>query len=55
MARRRLIYRENYDFARQCRATHIVAHLVDYFNQTKNNPSDNQPTGDHQGWGVAGR
>ena len=24
---------DNYNFARQCGATHLVIHLVDYFNQ----------------------
>jgi mannonate dehydratase len=51
---RHQLNRQHYDFARQCGATHVVAHLVDYFNQGENNPSDNQPTGSHDGWGVAG-
>ena len=46
---------DNYNFARQCGATHLVIHLVDYFNQGKANPADNQPTGSDSGWGVAGR
>lgn len=46
--------RENYDFAVQCGATHIVAHLVDYFHQSTDNPRDNQPTGGTGGWGRAG-
>lgn len=45
---------EHLAFARQCGATHIVAHLVDYFNQGHNNPVGNQPTGDSGGWGRAG-
>ncbi len=46
--------REHYDFARQCGATHLVVHLVDYFRQGDENPSDNQPTGTVRGWGRAG-
>ena len=35
--------------------THIVAHLVDYFNKGEHNPRGNQPTGDSLGgWGRAG-
>ncbi len=46
---------ENLAFARQVGATHIVVHLVDYFNQGgSDNPRNNQPTGSGQGWGVAG-
>jgi mannonate dehydratase len=46
--------REHYDFARQCGATHLVVHLVDYFRQGERNPTDNQPTGSDGGWGRAG-
>ncbi len=45
---------ENFRFARQAGATHIVAHLVDYFRGGAHNPRDNQPTGAEQGWGLAG-
>src|SRR5262249_21393407 len=41
-------------FARQCGATHIVVHLVDYFNQGHANRPVDQPIGDLHGWGVAG-
>ena len=51
---RHLLTRENFQFARQAGATHIVAHLVDYFRSGINNQSDNQPTGTEQGWGLAG-
>jgi mannonate dehydratase len=51
---RHLLTRENYQFARQAGATHIVAHLVDYFRGGMHNPSDNQPTGTDHGWGLAG-
>lgn len=45
---------ENFKFARQCGCTHVVAHLVDYFNQGKDNERENQPTGGESGWGRAG-
>jgi mannonate dehydratase len=51
---RHLLTRENFQFARQAGATHIVAHLVDYFKGGAHNPADNQPTGTEQGWGRAG-
>jgi mannonate dehydratase len=51
---RHMLTRENYAFARQAGATHIVAHLVDYFRGGAHNPSDNQPTGTDCGWGLAG-
>ena len=41
-------------FAKQAGATHIVAHLVDYFKGTAVNLRDNQPTGTDEGWGSAG-
>ncbi len=49
-----MLTKENLAFARQCGATHIVVHLVDYFNEGDNNSKDNQPTGGSEGWGVAG-
>jgi len=45
---------ENFRFARQAGATHIVAHLVDYFRGDPDNPPGNQPTGGDRGWGRAG-
>ncbi|MEX2091437.1 MAG: mannonate dehydratase [Pirellulales bacterium] len=51
---RHLLTPENYAFARQAGATHVVVHLVDYFKAGAHNPSDNQPTGTEQGWGRAG-
>jgi mannonate dehydratase len=52
---RHMLDAEHYAFARQAGATHIVAHLVDYFNKGSHNPRDNQPTGDALGgWGLAG-
>ncbi len=45
---------ENYRFARQCGATHVVVHLVDYFKKaTKTAQSDDQPVDDGDGWGIA--
>jgi mannonate dehydratase len=51
---RHMLTRENFQFARQAGATHVVAHLVDYFKGGSHNPSVNQPTGTEQGWGLAG-
>jgi mannonate dehydratase len=51
---RHMLTRENFQFARQAGATHVVAHLVDYFRGGVHNPGDNQPTGTDQGWGLAG-
>lgn len=52
---RHMLTREYYDFARQAGCTHVVIHLVDYFNQGASNPRDNQPTGTpYEPWGVAG-
>jgi len=51
---RHMLTRENFQFARQAGATHVVAHLVDYFKGGLHNPRDNQPTGRDEGWGLAG-
>jgi mannonate dehydratase len=51
---RHMLTRENFQFARQAGATHVVAHLVDYFKGDAHNPRDNQPTGTARGWGLAG-
>jgi mannonate dehydratase len=45
---------ENYRFARQCGATHLVIHLVDYFRSSRSNQPGDQPLGDDSGWGLAG-
>jgi mannonate dehydratase len=50
---RHMLTRENFQFARQAGATHIVAHLVDYF-QGAAAPGCDQPTGTDQGWGRVG-
>jgi mannonate dehydratase len=49
-----MLTRENYQFARQAGATHIVAHLVDYFKGGVKTSRDDQPTGTDRGWGIAG-
>lgn len=49
-----MLTRENFQFARQAGATHVVVHLVDYFAGGSHNPRDNQPTGTELGWGRAG-
>ncbi|MGC1374483.1 MAG: mannonate dehydratase [Candidatus Sulfotelmatobacter sp.] len=52
---RHMLTRDYYDFARQAGCTHLVVHLVDYFNQGSANPRSNQPTGGkYEPWGVAG-
>src|SRR5438046_920707 len=51
---RHMLTRDNFQFARQAGATHLVAHLVDYFKGGSHNPRDNQPTGAEHGWGEAG-
>jgi len=52
---RHMLTRDYYDFARQAGCTHLIIHLVDYFNQGATNPCNNQPTGaKYDPWGVAG-
>lgn len=52
---RHMLNEEHYKFAKQCGATHIVVHLVDYFGNNDNNKEDtNQPIGKQDGWGGAG-
>lgn len=46
--------RENYRFARQCGASHLVVHLVDYFKSSRGDHRGDQPVGDLEGWGDAG-
>lgn len=48
-----MLNKEHYDFARQCGCTHVVVHLVDYFNKNQTS-KNNQPIGNNSGWGVAG-
>jgi mannonate dehydratase len=51
---RHMLTRENFQFARQAGATHIVAHLVDYFRGGGHSQADDQPLGTDWGWGLAG-
>ena len=45
---------DHFRFARQCGATHLVVHFVDYFRSSRSNRPDDQPIGDDAGWGLAG-
>jgi mannonate dehydratase len=45
---------DNFRFARQAGATHLVIHLVDYFKGGGHSAKENQPTGTDRGWGLAG-
>jgi mannonate dehydratase len=49
-----MLTRENFQFARQAGATHLVVHLVDYFKDARQRGADSQPTGADEGWGTAG-
>ncbi|MEO6002948.1 MAG: mannonate dehydratase [Opitutus sp.] len=51
---RHMLTRENFQFARQAGATHLVAHFVDYFRGGVHQNRDDQPTGTDRGWGIAG-
>jgi len=48
-----MLNEDHYRFARQCGATHLVVHLVDYFGHNKEGEA-NQPVGENEGWGLAG-
>jgi mannonate dehydratase len=44
---------ENLKYAKQLGCTHLVVHMVDYFNRgVQDGKPDNQPVGDSGGWGV---
>ena len=52
---RHMLNDEHYRFAKQCGATHVIVHLVDYFNNDVNTKDNaNQPIGNNKGWGIAG-
>ncbi len=52
---RHMLTLENFAFAKQAGATHIVAHLVDYFRGgAGHSAGDDQPLGTDWGWGLAG-
>jgi mannonate dehydratase len=50
-----MLNKEHFNFARQCGCTHLVVHLVDYFNKGNQQSKNNQPIGDASGWGIAGK
>jgi mannonate dehydratase len=50
-----MLNEQNYKFAKQCGATHVVVHLVDYFgHKMSDKDKADQPTGGREGWGSAG-
>lgn len=52
---RHMLTPDNFAFAKQAGATHIVAHLVDYFRGgAGHSTTDDQPLGTDWGWGQAG-
>lgn len=52
---RHMLNADHYQFARQCGATHVVIHLVDYFNNRSGAGKEGQPVGSSEiGWGYAG-
>jgi mannonate dehydratase len=51
---RHMLTRDNFRFAKQAGATHIVAHYCDYFKGANPNSREDQPTGAREGWGIAG-
>lgn len=52
---RHMLNEAHYKFAKQCGATHVVVHLVDYCNHLNQGKTiANQPIGDQKGWGFAG-
>src|SRR3954466_4470484 len=52
---RHMLTPDNLGFAKQAGATHIVAHLVDYFRGgAGHSASDDPPLGTDWGWGLAG-
>ena len=50
-----MLNKEHFAFAKQCGCTHLVVHLVDYFNSGNQKKKNNQPIGDKGGWGMAGK
>ena len=51
---RHMLTSDNFNFARQCGCTHLVVHLVDYFNKGNYTTRNDQPIGNQDGWGYAG-
>jgi len=50
---RRMLTPENYRFVRQCGCTHVIIHMVDYFNQGATDP-ERHAAGPEGIWGYAG-
>lgn len=50
-----MLNRQHFDFAKQCGCSHVVVHLVDYFNKGSQQDINNQPIGNGGGWGIAGK
>ena len=50
---RHMLDDDHFAFARQCGATHIVAHLCDYFRGSEATARADQPVGGGSGWGIA--
>ena len=51
---RHMLNEAHYKFAKQCGATHVIVHMVDYFNKGNKASQNNQPVGDLGGWGFSG-
>jgi mannonate dehydratase len=49
-----MLDKNHFAFAKQCGCTHLVVHLVNYFNKGNQKSKNNQPVGDGNGWGIAG-
>ncbi|MCG8310109.1 MAG: hypothetical protein MI975_22115 [Cytophagales bacterium] len=50
-----MLNEKHYKFAKQCGATHLLIHSVDYFGHDKNfKDRANQPVGEKEDWGKAG-
>ena len=50
---RHMLDDDHFAFAKQCGATHIVVHMVDYFRGNDRFSRSDQPVGDTSGWGFA--
>lgn len=50
-----MLNKEHFNFAKQCGCSHLVVHLVDYFNKGYQKTGNDQPIGDGRGWGIAGK
>ena len=50
---RHMLDDDHFAFARQCGATHLVVHMVDYFRGNDRFSRSDQPVGDTSGWGFA--